>query len=355
MITQKQLAEKAGVSYFVVNRVLNDRPVRVSEATRQRIWSIAKKHDYQPNGLVTGLRTQRTHALGVMLPGIGLSYYARLLDGMERAAVERGWQLLLCQTHSQEAVLEREMAQLRKRRVDGIILTPHSQSRLYLERLLANGQRMVQIDNQIPGLPAPCVRSDDRAGARMATEHLLDCGHTRIAYLGLFDEVQANTTERLQGYREALAGRGLAIDPALTVFSERLDVDAGRRGTAKLLAEGVPFTALFASTDPMAIGAMIALREAGRSVPQDVSVVGYGNINEGLYVSPALTTIDQKPEESGAWAVQLMLDGIEEGTPLPYRVHLSTPELILRESCGSLAHGEAILNSLDPERTQLHA
>jgi len=335
MLTLQQIAAEAGVSRVVVSRVLNGRDVGASVETRRRIHELVEKYGYQPNGLVQALRAKRTHALGVLLPHVGNTFFARILDGVEQAAVERGWQVLMCQTHSDAAVLERETTMLRQRRVDGMVIAPHFQSAPCLRRLLEIGQKIVLVDDFIPGLGLPCAKSDDVLGARLAVDHLLGLGHTRIAYLGLPDGIKPNAAERWQGYGAALAGRGIEGDPALAAFSESTDISDGHRMTAGLLAAGVRFTAVFATTDHLAIGAIQALREAGLRVPRKVAVVGYGNLLEGVYMAPSLTTVEQKPDASGRRAVELLLDAVEGKTPLAPGVYRTTPELVVRESCGA--------------------
>ncbi len=335
MVTLQQIADEAGVSRVVVSRVLNARPVRVGEATRRRILGLVERHGYQPNGLVKALRSKRTQALGVLLPSVEYSFFPRLLNGIEQAASARGWQVLMCQTHSRPEILANEVDMLRQRRVDGLLLTPHPESGVLLRRLLAAGQKLVFVDDTIAGLPVACAKSDDVAGVRQAVAHLLRLGRRRIAFVGWPAGVTPNSDARRQGYLAALAAQGLAADQNLVLDSPICGPREAGELIRGLLAGGIAFDAVFAVTDMAAIGALQALREAGLRTPQDVAVVGYGNLREGAYMSPALTTVDQQPDATGRRAVDLLLDAIEaDCQPVPETL-LAAPELIVRASCGA--------------------
>ncbi len=334
MVTLQDIAHEAGVSRVVVSCVLNDRDVRVSDETRTRIHALIERHHYQPNGLVKALRTKRTHALGVLLPGVIHSFFPRILNAMEQAASERGWQVLMCQTHSQPEILKREVDMLCERRVDGLLMTPHPDSGPLLRRLIAGGQKVVLFDDSIAGLAIPCAKSDDVLGTRLAVEHLLNLGRRRILFLGWPRDQTPNARARRRGYDEALATHGIAPDPRLVHKSPTCGIRDAFEMTRRVLADGIRFDAVFAVNDMAALGVVKAVRQAGLSIPGDVALVGYGNLRDGRFISPGLTTVEQKPEETGKRAVTLLLDDVEQNRRAEPREWLTIPELVVRGSCG---------------------
>ncbi len=337
MVTLQNIAHEAGVSRVVVSCVLNGRDgpnVRVSDETRSRIHALVKKHGYQPNALVKALQTKKTHALGVLMPSVNFSFWACMLDAIEQAASERGWQVLMCQTHSDPKTLEAEVNMLRQRRVDGLLVMPHPRSGLFFNELLATGQKMVFIDDLVEGVSAACAKSDDVAGAKLAVEHLLSLGRRRVLFVGWPSQQTPNAASRRLGYEHALAARGLPSESGLILESPTCCLRDAFEMTCRLLASGVRFDAVFAVNDVVAIGVVEALRQAKLRIPQDVAVVGYGNLREGVFMAPTLTTVDQKPEESGRRAVEIILAAIEEGRMPEMKTVMAAPRLVVRDSCG---------------------
>uniref|UniRef100_UPI003D81C6A6 Ancestral LacI Transcription Factor n=1 Tax=Escherichia coli TaxID=562 RepID=UPI003D81C6A6 len=267
---------------------------------------------------------RRSHTIGVVTTGLSFYGPSQILVGIERAAREHGYSLLLATVHEDPDEVEEAINTLRERRVDGIIIVaPHNSEEEAQLAQEAGVPPVVFLSAQPPGVPTVSV--DQYAGARLATEHLLDLGHRRIALItGPQDWLEAR--ERLQGWREALAEAGL---PPPAVLQGDWSAASGYEAARQLL-EQPDFTAIFAANDQMALGVLRALHERGLRVPDDVSVVGFDDIPESAYFHPPLTTVRQDFEELGRQAVEQLLEMIEGEEPPPPAV--LPPELIVRES-----------------------
>ena len=331
----RDVAAAAGVSVAAASYALNERPGEVGHQARARILAAARRLDYHPNGLMRAVRTRRTRVIGVLVPSIQSGFFPAIIDGIEGVASAAGCQIVICQTNMQPDRTAREIAMLRERRVDGFIATPMFRDNTVYERLGHADQNLVLIDYDLKGVPIPAVRSDDLRGADLAVSHLIRLGRRRIAtLLHPRADFPARLQLRFQGYRQALRRAGIAFDPQLAL-EVGWEITEGEELVRRLLRERIDFDAVFAPSDMAAIGAMLALREAGRRVPDDVAVVGYCNLREGQHLTPPLTTVNQHPELIGRTAAQLILDRIAGKAPETAKVHWIEPELIVRESCGA--------------------
>jgi len=328
MITINQIAEEVGVSRSAVSHVLNGRGAKVGESTRKEIEAVLQRHRYQRNGLVRALKAKRTFSLGVLLPSVRFSFYAQILDAMEVRARAQGYHLVMVQTHMDSGIIRSEIEHLRERRVDGFVVVPgHKEAEIY-EWLKNSGDPLVFLDSHIDGLEIPYIDSDDRQGAVLAASHLLQAGHRKFL-IHAAEEADRSpmALERLAGSYETLKAGGAK---SIHVCRDGLFIEEGYRAVRSALDAGIKFTAVISSTDMAAIGAIRALQDAGLSVPDDVAVIGHGNLEEGKYITPALSTIHQSPDKMGAGAFELMMELLNsKGTPAP---KIIPPELILRRS-----------------------
>ena len=300
----KQVAVEAGVSVTTASRALSGEG-RVGAETRARVLDVAHRLGYQPDEVARQLRRGSTATLAVLVPDIRNPFFPELVKGVQDAASRHGRLLQLAQTGDDPELTLQLLAQLRRHRIEGVVLDATELPDEGLEEVLA-GLPVVCVDRaaDLPG--AAVVRSDQRTGGRLATEHLVALGHERIAHLAgpLHLDV---ARQRLAGHHDALEAAGLPVDPELVVeatFSE----DAGREAVAALLARRARFTAVFAGNDLMAIGALRGLDDAGLRVPRDVSVVGFDDIHLASYVRPGLTTVRQETYELGRLAVETLLE-----------------------------------------------
>jgi LacI family transcriptional regulator len=331
-VSQQTIAERVGVSRTAVTHVLNGRDERVSPAIRKRILRVVEESGYHRNVLVRAMQQQRTQVLGLVVTNAG-GFFSRLVASIEAAAKERDYQCFLCQTHSSIENMEKEVATLREYRVDGLIVMPVNsidEPVEFYERLIAHDVPLVLLDMTVDGLEAPCAQTDNVAVGRLSTQHLIELGHRRIACLRGYPKA-SNAREREQGYREALVEAGLPVAEELMAGNGYI-AEAGRAAVRELLGRRVRFSALFAANDVVAYGAIDELRKNGWRVPEDVSVVGVGNDESCDWVSPRLTSVDQKPDDIGRAAVELLLAQIDSRSKRTAPVRLIEPELVVRNS-----------------------
>lgn len=328
--TLKDLAARAKVHPSTISRVANHDPsLRIAPATRSRIEALLRETEYQPNGVARGLKLRQSLVLAVVIPDITNPFFGALFRGIEDGAAPRGYQVLLCNTDGSPDRQRAHLQTLLARRVDGIILASSFLKdsavrwlrHQHLPHVLVNRYSDEELD--------PFVGSDDVAGAQLATEHLIDLGHGRIAHLGGPATVSTGVLRR-RGYLGALADAGLPALPEYMVDSGFTE-EGGSRATAHLLALPTPPTAVFAVTDMTAAGAYGFARSAGLRVPDDLAIVGYNDIPLASRLVPGLTTVHVPIHEFGSAAVKMLFDQIDAGRVTPRRV-IFTPQLMIRGS-----------------------
>ena len=327
-VSIKDIARAAGVSHSTVSRALADSPL-VKDETKRRICHLAREMGYSPSAIARGLVTKRTRTIGLVVTTIADPFVAEVVRGVEETALDRGYNIVLCNSNAEP---QRELAAvntLREKRVDGIIVSASRVGDLYLPMLVETGVPIVLVNNEHSGSYVYSVVTDDEAGGRLATEYLLDLGHTRIAYIS-GPVLSSTSANRLRGYEQALKARDFMPDPQWIVPGNG-SARGGEEGMARLLSLPSPPSAVFCYNDVTAIGALLAARRLGRNVPEQVSVMGYDDIAFAAYTNPALTTVEQRKYEMGSLAMKMMLD-LLGGTSSVENV-LLPPRLIVRESC----------------------
>jgi LacI family transcriptional regulator len=326
-----EVARAAGVSTATVSRALNG-SAQVAERTRHRITEAIAALGYQPNHVARSLVLKATHTIAVMLPDITNPFFPALVKGVQLAADEEGYAVLLAHTGGDPAKEESYFQVLRGQQVDGVLLVGLVSAPESLKGLVGGGLPVVMLDRPVDLPGSATVRVDHKAGGRIATEHLLELGHRRIAHIA-GPKGLGVSQQRLDGYRRALSARGVDFDESLVTegdFSE----DGGYRGIQELLRMRTRFTAVFAANDLSAIGAMTALREHGLQVPGDVSVVGFDDIHVASYTSPKLTTVRQPIYDMGRAAAKLLIDARRKKVSLKDKTTIFDGELVVRESTG---------------------
>ncbi len=299
------VARQAHVSTATVSRVLaglgHARP-----ETRERILAAARDLDYRPSGVARSLKRRSTETLGLIVTDIENPYFPELVRSVEDAARAEGYTILLCNANDDP---EREAGYLDllvERRVDGLIIAASSLGGRHLEWLSSPPLPVVLINTSAVDVDLPSIHSDNRAGSRLATEHLLELGHRRFGYL-MPPQRNVDAPVRFAGVRDALAAAGLDAE-AITVARGAPLVGGGEAAMLEILDRAPGVTAVLAYNDLMAIGAMRAIRRRGRSIPADVSVVGFDDVAVAAYVDPPLTTLSQSTAEMGYWAVQRLAE-----------------------------------------------
>jgi LacI family transcriptional regulator, galactose operon repressor len=327
--TIRDIARHAGVSVATVSRVINGRP-DVAAETREAVLRHVRTHNFTTNRSARALSVGRTGLVGFTVPNTHAEYFANILSGATEALYEQDMRVVLCPTEHEH---ERELTLLEKLMqgtTDGAILLLPTETSEELKSLQTHGFRFVVADprHQLDeGIPA--VSSSHWAGAKAATEHLLELGHRRVGLItGERGWVAAE--DRIAGYHSALAAAGIVPTPELVAEGDFL-VDSGREAGLRLLDLPDPPTAILASNDNMAVGAMQAARARGLSVPYDLSVVGYDDLEKAGIVTPALTTVRQPLAELGRTAVSLLMRLIEGQRVEALHVELAA-KLVVRES-----------------------
>ncbi len=343
-----EVAQAAGVSPTTVSVVLNDRPstVRISEATRTAVKAAAAQLGYMPNSTAQSLRRQRTTMLTLLVGSLANPFFIDIAASVRASAVVRGYELNVVDADLLEAELQ-ALDQLRNGSSAGVIVATgrhgrRGQAISALQELVRRGFPAVILSDRSPDRAIPAIRIDDAAGAYAATTHLLKLGHRRIAHLSarrstLAADEHSVESDRFHGYLLALADAGVAFEPGWVVQGETT-LQGGYVLIHEVLARsGSRPTAVFCLSDLMAIGALRALYEAGIRVPDDMAVVGFDGITLGQFMTPALTTINQPRMEMGRLAADMLFTLLDGQPPTPSEQVLSVA-LLVRESCGALAH-----------------
>jgi DNA-binding LacI/PurR family transcriptional regulator len=328
-VSLKFLAEHLGLSQAAVSFVINRSPAAKSipQRTQELIRAAARELNYRPNHLARSLRKQRSFTIGVVVPEISEGYAALVMSGIEDFLLEEGYFYFVVSHRHRTDLIEEYPLLLQQRAVEGLIVVDTSLAEgVDVPSIAVSGHR------NVPGT-TNIVLNHARA-ASLAMEHLVDLGHRDIAFIK-GQAFSSDTEIRWEAVRGAAGKLGIAVKEKLTgqLEGESSSPALGYQVTQKLIASGEPFTAMFTFNDISAIGAIHALREAGYRVPEDVSVVGFDDIQSAAFQNPALTTVRQPLREMGTRAAQTLLERITAPAKAPYPTEIIVePELIVRAS-----------------------
>lgn len=330
--TLADIARALGVSKMTVSRAINNHS-EISPETRARILETAERMNYRPNQFARALTTNRSYLLGVVVPDLMHSYFAEICRGIESVAKPLGYQNLICSTDEDAASEEDELEALLPR-TDGLIVASSAlptETKFY-RRLTRERAKLVLIDRQLEGVKCPMVTTDDVKVGLLATNHLIGLGHRRVGHL---KGTAASTAQmRFEGYKKALLKNRIPFDASLVRECGFTEEDGYRSMKEWLTSNDAP-SAIFAANDPAAIGAMTAINERGLRIPDDVAIVGGGNIHYGDMLRVPLTTVAWSTSEMGQNAARLLV-AMVEGKKRPKETHIIVePELVVRESCGA--------------------
>lgn len=331
--TQADVAALSGVSQATVSYVINDSDIAIPEATRQRILKAMIELDYVPNRSARSLRTSKSYTIATIIPDINNPFYPAFQRGIQDVTRQHDYDLILYNTDEIKSEEARCLRSLEEGQVDGAIVVLFHHDLQALRSLLDRDIRLVSLvtgPQDLGDLPLDTIYIDNSAAAYKAVCYLADKGHTRIGMIA----GSANTPPRLsriQGYREALASHHLPLDETI-IHGGDFTEEGGYESMKQLLKLSPRVTALFAANDLMAIGAMIAAREAGLSIPEDIAVVGIDDIPAAAQISPSLTTITQFKQELGRRTAEMLFERLN-GTVTGDGRSVEMPfELIIRES-----------------------
>jgi len=333
----KILSNHLGLSMAAISRVLSGSPAAQSipKATQDRIFAAAAELNYRPNLFARSLRNRRSQTVGVIVPEVSEGYATLVLGGIEHELMQADYFYFLVSHHHREEMIQRSERLFRDRAVEGVIA---------VDTLLRDRWAIptVTVSGHHEPKGVTNIVLNHRLAAELAINHLRDLGHKRLAFIK-GQKFSSDTESRWRGIRHAMEKRGLAVFPQLVAQLEggQPTHEPGYLATQKLLASGETFSALFAFNDVSAIGAIKALREAGMRVPQDVSVVGFDDVQSAAFQNPALTTVRQPLRAMGMLAAQTVLEqiGLGDGGNHVQEIMVD-PELVVRESTCSPAGGK---------------
>lgn len=327
--TIKDIAQRAAVSTATVSKVLNRKDRYIGEETRKKIWAIADELNYRPNAIARSLVMRSTRVIGIVVPDILNAYFTELVRSCDDAARKRGYATILCNSDSDAAKEVAHLNFLASRGVDGIVLAA-SDLRPDARLLETLAIPAIAMDRDVRDLDCIAARidTDYEQGAFLAAAHLLSRGHRRIAFIS--GPLSApNTRMRLRGYQRAHADYGIPFDQSLIECGE-FSHGFGVFATNELLGR-THFSAISCMSDMLALGAMAALRQAGRKVPEDCAVIGFDNIYIAALIARPLSTIERQISESGHIAINALIDRLENPEK-PRQTVLMEPSLALRET-----------------------
>ncbi|OFW75620.1 MAG: hypothetical protein A2201_01060 [Alicyclobacillus sp. RIFOXYA1_FULL_53_8] len=321
------IARATDVSIATVSKVLNNTG-RIGAVTRQRVLQAMSEMGYERNTLATALAGKNMYSIGLLLPDVNNPYFSGVVRGAEDAAFHRNYSLLICNTDNNQEKEQVYIKTLRAKRVDGIIIATGMTEPSTIKDLIEDGIEVVLLSRSIPDVHVPLITVDNFLGGYVAATHLLELGHREIAVLTepLYIRSAKN---RLEGFKQAL--HEAPFECSYTVYEgEGFGMSTGAKLTSQLLKEE-PVTAVFAGTDQMAVGAMQVCREAGKTVPDDISILGFDDTSWARIVDPPLSTVAQPMYLLGQLATDRIIHRIEVGD----RRHdplVLTPRLVVRGS-----------------------
>ena len=338
-ITIGEIAKLAQVSRTTISRVLSNSSF-VSKSTRERVLGIIKEKDYKPNIMAQSLRTNRTRTIGLVLADIENPFYSRVAKGVIDAAETKKYNVILCNSNNDIELEERDIKALIGRGIDGLILTTVALKVKTIEYLLDRELPFILIDCklEIPGVNY--VVNDDYYGAKLATDYLIGLGHKKIFFLG--DRKLLSLRERLRGFKDTLSEH--KIESSNNFVPQKFINSHGIYDLDKIIEYVISredkITAVFAGNDYWAIKTIKAINDKILKVPEDISIIGYDNIEISSMVKVPLTTIKQPKYLLGKLATEQLIEILENGSHKEIKRIILRPELIIRQSCKKIGNGK---------------
>jgi len=331
MTSVKRVCELASVSTATVSRTLKN-PELVTQKTRDKVFKAIEEAGYRPNMLASSVKTGKSNTLVVLVPNLSNPFFLRIIQGIEQAAKERGYSVLLGDTQGEKARENEYASMVLSNRADGLIHLDHSFPFADKDADLAQSIPMVSVCERIQGdNQYPVVELDNYAACRALANHLVSYGHQHFGIIA--GQIESRIyTDRLRGIQSGLEEEGIQLSDEMIVGGA-YTMEAGEQGARALLKTANPPTAIFCFNDDIAIGAMHEIKRHGLRIPEDISVVGFDNIKVSAYMDPPLTTIDQPAHDMGRKATEVILQVIS-GQPLERSRTIFPYRLLERASSG---------------------
>ncbi len=331
-ITIKEIARQLGISKSTVSRALRDSS-EISDATKERVISLARALNYTPNSIALSLLKNQTQTIGIIVPAIDNAFFSMAIGGVEDVAYQRGYHVMIYQSHDSYEREQNAVRHIGDRRADGLIVSVASHSLQYnhFTELQNRGIPIVFFDRGSSIVETHKVLVDDYAGAFAGTEHLIEQGCQRIAHISGPMSLTISRN-RFRGYRDALEKHKLPFREEWVVSAE-FDQEDGTERAYQLMALRERPDAIFAASDRIAIGVHWALRQLGYRMPQDVALLGFSDLGISVLLDPPMSSVSQPSFEMGRQAAELLLELIEnKNTPVAYETRVLGTKLLVRES-----------------------
>ena len=337
----KDIARDLGVSVVTISKVLRNHP-DVGEETRERVLARVKELDYRPNLAARSLVTGRTYLVGLVIPDLLHPFFAEIAKSLSDALREHGYYLIVSSSEEDPDLEEQEINQLLARRLDTLIIASCRSTVDLFFRIEKQETPYVLIDRSLPGLAVNFVGVDDEAAGLLATQHLIDIGCKRIAHIGGPETSPA--IHRKEGYKLALVRRGLKVVESYVVTGGKGDVETNKHGSEamrQILSLKPRPDGVFCFNDPLAMGAMNYVLDQGLRIPEDIALIGCGNLHYDDSLRVSLSSIDQHSRRIGEEAARITLAILNSKVPLKPETVVLKPELIVRRSTqrGTAKHG----------------
>jgi LacI family transcriptional regulator len=324
------IAKRAGVAPITVSRVINNSGY-VSQVTRERVEAAVKELGYVPNTIARGLRSKRTHTLALVVTDITNPYFTSMARGVEDVAGASNYTVIYCNTDESEAKEEKYANMLAQRQVDGVLLVPSCGNVKTIQFLKSNDIDVVVLDRRVSGEGADVVYSDSKNGASRLTKLLIGLGHKRIAIVAGSRGV-STSEDRVIGYQQALSEAGLGGNEL--IYYGAFNEHSGYQLANQAMMQTPRPTAIFGGNNFVAMGAIKAIHDLNLDVPGDVSVVGFDDLPEFMFMKPFLTVARQPAYEMGRLAAELLLKRISGEMSEEHREFVLPVEIVVRESSG---------------------
>jgi len=328
----RDIARDLGISVVTVSKVLRNHE-DISDETRKRVLDRVKELNYTPNIAARGLVTGKTYLVGLVVPYLLHPFFAEVAKALSRSLLKKGYCLTISTSEEDPELEEQEINRLLGRRIDALVVASSRPNSTLFQRIQQQGPPLVLIDRNFPDLDADFIGVDDVEVGRLATEHLIEIGCKRIAHVG--GRTISPGVGRLKGYTNALAAHNMECLPGYVTTTPMADVQGRESGAylmMQLLALKPRPDGVFCFNDPMAIGAMHSIHEAGLRIPDDIAVIGSGNLHYDSELRVPLSSIDQQTDLIGERAARLTLSLLESEKPQRKKSFIIQPKLVVRAS-----------------------
>ncbi|MFO7446802.1 MAG: LacI family DNA-binding transcriptional regulator [Ignavibacteriaceae bacterium] len=341
MVTLLDIAHKSGVSVSTVSRVLNNKApkYRISQSTVELVMHAAKELNYHPNELARGLRLNKTHTIGLVVPDISNPFFAYITHVIQTQAYQFGYSLIVCSTNENITTEIEQIELLRRKGIDGYIIMPIGTKYKHIEELLNLNKPVVLLDRCIDQLNTNSVIVDNYSGASDAVEHLISLGHTKIAIIQGLPNTYTNNA-RVNGYKDVLRKHDIPINENFIVGND-FRKENGYIETKILLNLETRPTAIFSTSDLITLGVLEAIFEEKLHIPDDISIVAFDDIDFAPFLVSPLTAVKQPRELMGEVAVKLLIENIASKNKSERKRITLKPELVVRKSVFNLNKQEA--------------